>query len=234
MTLQEVKEYWQDNIQVHTSINERFIACVNADEELKAYRDWIESKIFGFGERSFLWLWKLLIDEMPPSFSFLEIGVFRGQIVGLIAILTDRTARAATITGITPLDNTGGHWESDYKADIALLHKTFGIVDPDIIKGLSTEQDVISQCKPPYDIVYIDGGHAYEVVQADIKNYAPMVKPGGYLVIDDCANKYQLPFGYFRGIESVSRAVDEVLPNKDFKEIFSVVHNRVFQRITAD
>jgi len=58
-----------------------------------------------------------------------------------------------------------------------------------------------------------------------------MVKVGGYLVIDDCANKYDLPYGYFRGIESVSRAVDRNLPNKQFKEIFSVVHNRIFQRV---
>lgn len=231
MTLQEVKEYWQDNPMVHTSINERFTACVDADIELKTYRDFIESRIFGFGERSFLWLWKLLVDEMPPSFSFLEIGVFRGQILGLIALLSDREVRNAYISGITPLDNTGGHWESDYKADIELLHENFGLRRPIIIKGLSTDPEIIYDAgKKSYDIVYIDGGHSYEVASSDILHYSPMVKPGGYLVIDDCANKYQLPFGYFRGIESVSRAVDEVLPNQQFKEVFSVVHNRVFQK----
>jgi cephalosporin hydroxylase len=80
-------------------------------------------------------------------------------------------------------------------------------------------------------MVYIDGGHSYEVVQSDLKNYAPMVKPGGYLIVDDCCHKYNLPPGYFPGIESVSKAVDEVLPNEQFKELFSVVHNRVFQRV---
>lgn len=57
------------------------------------------------------------------------------------------------------------------------------------------------------------------------------VKVGGYLVIDDCANKYKIPHGMFPGIETVSRAVDELLPNAYYKEIASVVHIRVFQRI---
>jgi hypothetical protein len=29
----------------------------------------------------------------------------------------------------------------------------------------------------------------------------------------------------------VSKAVDEVLPNEHFKELFSVVHNRVFKKV---
>ena len=40
-----------------------------------------------------------------------------------------------------------------------------------------------------------------------------------------------MPEGYFKGIEPVSRAVDELLPNDYFCELFSVVHIRVFKRI---
>ena len=231
MSLQDFN--WRDDMETHQRINETFIELVNADPELKAFRDFVEGnndtpvKIFGFGERSFLWMWKLLVDEMPPDFKFLEIGVFRGQVLALIRILS----KTATITGITPLDSTGGHWESDYAADINYLHNHFKLEQPAIIKGLSTDLDIIEKAKGTYDIIYIDGGHEYEVAKADIINYSPFVKIGGYLVIDDCANKYDLPYGYFRGIESVSRAVDEHLPNEQFKEIFSVVHNRIFQRV---
>ena len=233
MNLQQVKEFWKDDRSIHADINETFTRLVNADPELKAFRDFVEGnndtpvKIFGFGERSFLWMWKLLVDEMPPDFKFLEIGVFRGQVLALIRILS----KTASIAGITPLDSTGGHWESDYEADIKLLHETFKLSQPDIIKGLSTDPDIIEKAKGTYDIIYIDGGHEYEVAKSDIINYSPFVKVGGYLVIDDCANKYDLPYGYFRGIESVSRAVDQHLPNEQFKEIFSVVHNRIFQRV---
>lgn len=233
MKLQQVKEFWKDDRSIHADINETFTRLVNADPELKAFRDFVEGnndtpvKIFGFGERSFLWMWKLLVDEMPPNFKFLEIGVFRGQVLALIRILS----KTASIAGITPLDSTGGHWDSDYEADIKLLHETFKLSQPDIIKGLSTDPDIIEKAKGTYDIIYIDGGHEYEVAKSDIINYSPFVKVGGYLVIDDCANKYDLPYGYFRGIESVSRAVDQHLPNEQFKEIFSVVHNRIFQRV---
>jgi len=237
MNLQGFKELWKDQREIHQWLNETFTSKVNEDPELKAFRDFVEGnndtpvKIFGFGERSFLWLWKLIIDEMPDKFKFLEIGVFRGQVIALARLLADRDKKAATITGITPLDSTGGHWGSDYASDIRYLHDYFKLQQPTIIKGLSTDEGVVRIAKDEYDIIYIDGGHEYEVAKSDIINYSPMVKEGGYLVIDDCANKYDLPYGYFRGIESVSRAVDEVLPNEQFKEIFSVVHNRVFQRV---
>lgn len=230
---------WRDDRETHQRINESFTELVNADPELKAFRDFVEGnndtpvKIFGFGERSFLWMWKILVDEMPPEFKFLEIGVFRGQVLALIRTLSQRSNKLATIIGITPLDSTGGHWESNYEADINLLHDTFNLTYPDILKGLSTDKEIIDTAEKlgTYDIIYIDGGHEEEVAEADVINYSPMVKLGGYLVVDDCANKYDLPYGYFRGIESVSRAVDRNLPNKQFKEIFSVVHNRIFQRV---
>lgn len=231
MNIHDAKGYWRDTPEGHTKINEEFTRLVNEDSELRLYRDWIEQRIFGFGERSFLWMWKLLVDEMPPSFKFLEIGVFRGQIIGLVSLLTNRTGRESVIRGVTPLDSTDGHWESDYAADIKLLHFSWGLKQPEIIKGLSTSPDAISKANDMYDMVYIDGGHSYEVVQQDIKNYSPMVKTGGFLVIDDCCNKYNLPAGYFKGIESVSKAVDGVLPNEHFKELFSVVHNRVFKKV---
>jgi len=227
-TFEQSVAAWADIEAVHRQINETFADKVNATPKLKDYRDWIESKIFGFGERSFLWMWKLLIDTQKKDFSFLEIGVFRGQVLGLVRMLAPK----ADITGITPLDNSDNHWDSDYEADIKLLHDTFKLKQPKIIKGLSTDAAVIEQAsKQLYDIIYIDGGHTYEVAKSDVYIYSSFVKVGGYLVIDDCSHKYKLPSGYFKGIESVSRAVDELLPNEFYKEVFSVVHNRVFKRL---
>lgn len=227
-SLKGVQSMWADNEDMHRLINEGFTARVNADPKLKAYRDWIEEKIFGFGERSFLWMWKLLIDDVPEP-NFLEIGVFRGQIIGLIRMLSP----SARITGITPLTNAGGHWESDYAADIKLLHDTFSLEQPRIIKGLSTEDAAYSAAETagPYDIVYIDGGHDYATARHDVYKYSSLVKVGGYLVIDDCAHRYKLPDGYFRGIEPVSKAVDELLPNDYYTEVFNVMHNRIFKRV---
>lgn len=206
---------------------------VNADPELKAYRDWIEQNHFGFGERCFLAMWEDIVKGMPDTFTFMEIGVFRGQILGLVELLAKRMGKTAIRVGITPLDSTDGHWESNYKADIEHLHKTWDLTtNYEIIPHLSTSKEAIEaskQYRP--DVLYIDGGHEYEVVKADLANYIPILKQDGILVIDDCNNAIPMPFGYFQGIQSVSVAVDEVLPKegetKEWKHILNLVHNRV-------
>ena len=226
-TIEELIEGWKDTPERHQSINNILCEKTNETPHLKALRDWVEVSIFGFGERSFYWMWKLICDTQKPNFNFLEIGVFRGQTLALIQMLQPK----AKIYGVTPLDSTDGHWESNYEADIKLIHDTFNLKQPNIIKGLSTEPEIITEANQrQYDIVYIDGGHSYDVVKQDIKNYTPMVKQGGYLVIDDCCHKYQIPHGMFPGIESVSKAVDE-WNQEGFKELFSVVHIRVFKKL---
>ena len=218
-------------------IVEGFTTMVNGDEQLKSYRDWVENNAFGFGERCFLWMWKLIVDDMPKEFSFCEVGVFRGQILGLIGILAERTDREVKRVGVTPLDSSDGHWESDYEQDIKTLHNTFNIAqDYEIIRGKSQDNWVLKKVKPmSFDIMYIDGGHAYETVVNDLSVYQKLVKKGGYLVIDDCNNRIEMPNGMFRGIQSVSDAVDEEFPpfvqRGDWELVMNVVHNRVLRRI---
>ena len=230
-TIEELIEGWKDTPERHQSIHSILCEKTNETPHLKALRDWVEVSIFGFGERSFYWMWKLICDTQKPNFNFLEIGVFRGQTLALIQMLQPK----AKIYGVTPLDSTDGHWESNYEADIKLIHDTFNLKQPNIIKGLSTDMSIVAYCLDKFklesiDIVYIDGGHAYETVVSDIKYYTQFVKKGGYLVIDDCCHKYQIPHGMFAGIESVSKAVDE-WNQEGFKELFSVVHIRVFKKI---
>jgi hypothetical protein len=210
---------------------------VNADQELKEYRDWIEQNAFGFGERCFLWMWNDIVARMPDEFTFMEIGVFRGQILGLIRILADRHGKKVRRIGITPLDTSDGHWESDYEADIKKLHNTFKIAnDYELIKLDSTNPVAVNLAsKNIPDVLYIDGGHTYEVVKSDLTNYLPILKVGGTLVIDDCNNAIPMPWGYFQGIQSVSLAVDEVLPregsNEYWKHELNLVHNRVLTKL---
>lgn len=215
-----------------------FTQEVNADPKLKAYRDWVEANAFGFGERCFIWMWKELVDRMPGKFTFCEVGVFRGQIVGLIRMLADRTGREVERHGVTPLDSSDGHWESDYAQDIRTLHVEHGIEMDDLVihVGKSTDPDVIERLSGArFGIVYIDGGHDYNTVKADLYFYPRLVKSGGYLIIDDCNNSVSMPDGYFRGIESVSRAVDEDFPVRGvpgkWEHVLNLVHNRVFRRL---
>jgi hypothetical protein len=209
----------------HLELHNYYCQKTNEVPELKALRDFVEQKAFGFGERSFYWMWKLIVDELPDHFSLLEIGVFRGQTLALVQMLAQLAGKTCSVYGVTPLDTTDGHWESDYKSDIHFLHNYFALNQPTIIEGLSTEPEIIEAVKvlKSFDVVYIDGGHTYDVAKSDIINYAPLAKQ--YLVIDDCCNDLDIPFGMFPGIQSVTDAVIETI---ETPHSYSVVHNKVW------
>jgi len=158
-TLQECKDRWQDSEIFAKEINETFVTKVNAMPELNAHRTFVEQNVFGFGERSFPWLWNLLIKEMPKEFTFLEVGVFKGQTLSLVELLAKMHKRKATRYGVTPLSSEGGVWESDYKHDIEFIHDQFKLnKDYELLVGLSEDPAIIEQAsKLQLDILYIDG-----------------------------------------------------------------------------
>jgi len=201
--------------------------------EFVSLRTFVEENAFGFGEKQFYPMHKLLVEELGDDISFLEIGVFRGQTLVLYGLLRELCSKNIEIIGITPLDSTDGHWESDYEFDIKYIHDKFKLPQPTIIKGLSTDPDVIKKATA-VDILYIDGGHTKEVVTSDIENYSGLVKKGGFLVIDDSANNIPGTInGYFWGIQAVSDVVDELLPNTENNEweyLGNIIHNRVWKR----
>lgn len=231
-TLKELQAYWQNTAECTKHIHETFCELVNNDKQFKALRDFVEKHAYGFGERSFYWLWKLIVDDVAKDkLRFLEIGVYKGQIMALIRMLSPN----ATIEGITPLDTSGGMADRDYMKDIKDLHDKFKLKAPTIHKGLSADEDIVKKMrkKAKYDVVYIDGGHTYDEAKHDIETYGDMVKSGGYLVVDDCACDVSHPFGYFMGIADVCRAVGATLPPKaddNWTFVASVVHIKVWQR----
>lgn len=218
-------------------LNDLFVEEVNKDTDLKNLRDFVESTAYGFGERSFYWMWKLIVDELPQNFNFLEIGVYRGQILALVNLLNKRENKNGKVIGISPMNSADGYIEKDYWPDIQEIHKIFDLPSPMILKGYSTDKDIIKQSfeEGLYDVIYIDGSHESDIVEQDILNYTPLIKKGGFLVMDDCSNKIKMPNGYFRGHERVSKVVDKYLPpfgfiKNDFKFLFNIVHNRVWQK----
>lgn len=241
-SIQEVIGIWQDKPEVHKLIHETFIQKVNEDDDLNVHRTWVEKHVFGFGERSFHWMHELIIKEMPQDFSFLEIGVYKSQVLSLYRLLADRINKKVLRWGVTPLDSSGGVWESDYAKDIEILHDQFQIKkDYTILKGRSAEPYIIERAKQHskeftprkqgYDVLFIDGGHDFETALSDLVHYTPLVAPNGFLIVDDACNDMQMPFGYFQGIQSVTDAVKEWEKTQtDFEFLFNVVHNRVYRK----
>lgn len=230
MNLKSLKKSWQDTEDYHKHINESFIEFVNGDSKLKASRDYVETNICGFGERSFWWLWKLILAELPVKPLLLEIGVFRGATLSLWKLLKPY----AIVTGITPLDSSGGVWESNYADDIKKIHDDFNLPQPCILKGRSDDPKIITGASSfLYEVIYIDGDHSYEGALHDLNTYSPLVKVGGFLVIDDAACRTKQPWGYFQGIQSVCDALAEWEKSeiaKSFEFEFNVVHLMVYKR----
>jgi len=57
-----------------------------------------------------------------------------------------------------------------------------------IIADDSTRPDVVSYVRrivEKVDFLFIDGGHSFECVLADITNYRPLVRPGGIMALHD-------------------------------------------------
>lgn len=243
-SLAHVAEAYRNEAGVHAEILRDFLAAMNADPVLREHRDFVEANAHGFGDREFHWMWKLVVDAMPPQWSFLEIGVYKGQVLSLVQLISQQQDKQCKACGITPLDNSGdavSNYElnegEDYYSLIRRIHERFRIASwpaAKLIRGFSNDADVVRMARSNayYDVIYIDGCHDYEVVVSDINYYAPMVRPGGYLVCDDASALLQMPGGRYIGWEPVSRAVRDALePRADFQHLFAVGHNRIWQRI---
>jgi hypothetical protein len=233
-TLTDLQKFWKNDSETARQINEALCVLTNASPSLKRLRDFVEANAWGMGERSFYSMWWLIMRALPDQPVMMEIGVHRGQTLALWRMLNDW----AHIIGVSPFDGAEVGEKRDYRVDIEKLFNFFNLADPDrLIMGYSDRPETIETCKGlELDLLYIDGGHSYETCKSDILNYAPLIKPGGYLVIDDCANRFSHPFGYFAGIDSVSKAVDELLPPfgdalPGFEHLFAVVHNRVWKKL---
>lgn len=243
-TLWDWSEFYQDTEEFNKLVIDAFSSRTNDYPTVKAHRDFIEESqnrfnmIYGHGHRSLQYLWKLLVDEMPKDFKFLEIGVYKGQILSLVQMLADMAEKKPKITGITPLFDAPF---ANYNRGpfIENIYKQFGLKtsNTQVFDGLSQNPKIVSQALvgAPYDMVYVDGDHSYEATVFDINTYSKMIKKGGFLVVDDCSDYKNIPQGTFKGILDVSNAVkDTVEKNQEFKEVMTVMHVRVWQKVKDD
>ncbi len=193
----------------------------------------------GFGELAFQWNWWLAVKDAPAAFKFLEVGVYKGRVLATIQYLADRMKKSPTIVGVTPLSTEGdkysGYDDVDY---FAAIRRSFektqaSFANTRIIKGYS--QDPVTLCEAaqqgPYDIIFIDGCHDYDVVCQDISNYVALLREGGLLVMDDASLFLEAPAGRFHGHPDVARAIrDHIDTNAALKHIYAVGHNRVWRK----
>jgi len=112
------------------------------------------------------------VDQMPSDFSFLEIGVYKGQILSLIELCANKTEKNSKMVGVTPL------FDPDFAKYnrmpyIEGIFKNFSLTmeNTTIIDGKSQDEKIVEKVNNlgPFNIVYIDGDHSYQATVDDIK-----------------------------------------------------------------
>jgi hypothetical protein len=228
------------NLNLDDTYNE-FLNEFNNDPLLISHRTYIEQNNLGFGERPFHVMWRELIKLLPNNFNFLEIGVYKGQILSLIKLLSDNQNKSIDYIGVTPLNNSGDKFSkyevTDYNKTIIDLFNHFNLefdINKNIVNGLSTDELIKNKVREfgQFDLIYIDGGHDYDCVVSDINLMYEVSKVGSYIVFDDSSCFKNLSDDKFKGHIDVCNAIKDNLENNDqFIELICVGHNRIFKKI---
>lgn len=105
--LDQYVQNYQNTTDGNDYLWEHFNEEVNKNELLKKHRDDVEKNMAGFGDRSFHYMWFLLLKDLKQKhseISCLEIGVFKGQVISLWALISKTIGLKNNITGISPLE----------------------------------------------------------------------------------------------------------------------------------
>ena len=206
-----------------------------APSYLRAHRSFFAKSGRGFGEESFHAMWLSLFREFRFK-NCLEIGVYRGQVISLWALLHRNLNFEGSVLGISPLDDTGDAYSEytrlDYASDIRKNFNQFNLPEPQIIPFTSQAPETqIALSEKLFDLIYVDGSHDYEDVAFDVRLARKHLTDGGILVLDDAGLflGYKARFFSFSGHDGPSRVAKD-LNGKGFKLLGICGHNVVFQK----
>jgi hypothetical protein len=186
----------------------------------------------GFGLPAFHAAWLYILKTYKPKY-LLEIGVYRGQTISLWQLIADKCDLDVEINGITPLINEGdevsNYLDIDYANDILIHFKKFRLNKPTICKGLSTDKhaiDFINSKK--WDLIYIDGGHNFDVVLSDYYNSVSNLNKGGILCMDDSSLYLDMSIaGIHKGHPGPSKVLSDYAI-QELEHLMTVGHNNFF------
>lgn len=247
-----LRRNYEDTVDFHERNRKNFEWLMSPEannprmQRMTDVRAWIRERAYGFGEDVFVALWYILLDSLnkkfPGALQLLEVGVYKGQSPALWAAYFDQHRGDLTRIVACSTFAKAGDVNIDFtEEDTLTLFKQHNLDTNKLVfvKGNSTDADTVRRtgeagAGTKFHMVYIDGGHEYDVALADLNNYGELVREGGYLVVDDCCNDTQVPRGWFGGIVTVTNAVRDYMAkpiNKDRWELlFSLVHIKVYRR----
>lgn len=204
--------------------------------EVVEHKNYFKLNLRGFGEDAFHSMWVLVFKKYNIN-KFLEIGIYRGQVMSLLGLIARLNNTKIEIYGIAPFDNSGDvnsrYIDINYEKDIIDNFDHFGLPHPILVKAYSTDKAAQILIESSlWDCIYIDGSHDYNIVKQDWELCSKNIRKGGIIVLDDAAlyTNFINPTYAFKGHPGPSKVADEIL-NDTFKEVLRVGHNRIFEKI---
>lgn len=252
---------YRNTAEHNDALHQQLTAATWADPVLTAHRRHVEAGKLGFGDPAFHAMWASLLVAAGKRFGsirVLEIGIFKGQVISLWALLAREYGLNLEVSALGPLagqprprstlftkiryrlsrrfreqiDNANYYADEDYAA-IVRAHFTHHGLDFDQVRlhrGFSTDPLLLQRlAAETFHVVYVDGDHSYEGALHDFKTFAAKIPVGGWLIADDAGG--DLPgTTFWKGHAAVTRAV-QIMPTLGFKNVLNVGHNRIFERV---
>ncbi|MEV6777752.1 class I SAM-dependent methyltransferase [Streptomyces syringium] len=137
------------------------------------------------------WLYYGLARALQPR-TVLSIGSGRGYVPILLA-KAQQDRDAPPITFVDPSFDDDFWTEPDRVRE---WFASFGVEDHIVHHQVTTEEfSGTAACAelPPIDLLFIDGGHFYEPVEADFRLMSPRLAPGGTIVFHDTVSRSANP-----------------------------------------
>ncbi|MFC1545937.1 class I SAM-dependent methyltransferase [Pseudomonadota bacterium] len=204
--------------------------------QVREHRMYYKQSGRGFGEDAFHAMWFTLLREFKPQ-QCLEIGVYRGQVISLWALIARDLGFPCNVHGISPFTSAGDEVsvymdKIDYFEDTLQHHNHFELHEPTLVSAYSTDPVALAHIRSRrWNLIYIDGNHDYEVALADYEICKDNLADDGLLVMDDSSvyADFQPPRFSFAGHPGPSRVVQE-RAMKELCFVGGVGHNNVFMR----
>jgi predicted O-methyltransferase YrrM len=126
-----------------------------------------------------------ILEAEPPA-TVLEIGTASG---GTLFLLTRVAAPDALLISV---DLRRGQFGAGYPRWRAPLYRSFALEAQriELVRGDSHSAESGRRIRrlldgKALDLLFVDGDHTYEGVKQDVADYAPLVRPGGIIVLHD-------------------------------------------------
>lgn len=157
---------------------------------------------FDFGN-----IYQVMIQLAPDNAHFVEVGSWKGKSAAYMTVEIAKSNKAIKFDCVDIWTGAGtpGEYDNDASVQQQTLYDEFvnymkpaeGLYTP--VREWSDKAAALYE-DASLDFVFIDAGHSYENVSADIKAWMPKVKPGGFIAGHD-----------YGSADGVCRAVNELV-----------------------